>query len=571
MRTIPHNTLRTEQGAAATRQNIWQLTWQRRSLVLSALMIVIPLGQGEAFAQSTPRPGDEQSNSRVTDSAQPMPRGQPLSPAQLDQLITPIALYPDALVAQILAAATYPIQVVEADRWRQAQGNAPAEQIAAGAESRNWDPSVKALTAFPAVLVGMDWNLHWTADLGNAYYNQPQDLLDAVQAMRQKAEAADVLHSTPQQKVTHADGAITISPANPVVVYVPVYNPGAAYGEPIALYPGYSYAPAPGVSWERSARGLGGGICIVPFSRWPWGWGHWAIGWHDHAIVYNHATYFTRSTTVISYGLNRPGGPPGNFGARGAYVPQPPVNDRAASGVSRPAGDYEHLSGAYGSSNRPISGSTASPVWSAPGYPDRPSERRRASSPQASMRDGPSMSLGDDLDQSHSNPAPNAAVTARAVSDFRPMPPADWRQRSAVPDLWPVDGRISGVFGERTDPFSGEGAFHRGIDIASSYGHSVIVPADGTVVYADFMGGYGRMTEIEHGNGFATRYGHLSGFAVAEGQRVRRGDILGYVGISGRATGPHLHYEVWLHDTPVNPYPYLRITQAQFHGALAGD
>ena len=187
------------------------------------------------------------------------------------------------------------------------------------------------------------------------------------------------------------------------------------------------------------------------------------------------------------------------------------------------------------------------------------------------MRDGPSVSLGDDLDQSHSNTAPNADVTARAASDFRPMPPADWRQHSAVPDLWPVDGRISGVFGERADPFSGEGAFHRGIDIASSYGHSVIVPADGTVVYADFMGGYGRMIEIEHGNGFATRYGHLSGFAVAEGQRVRRGDILGYVGMSGRATGPHLHYEVWLHDTPVNPYPYLRITQAQFHGASAGD
>ena len=146
--------------------------------------------------------------------------------------MAPIALYPDALVAQVLAAATYPTQVVEADRWRQAQGNAPAEQIAAGAETQNWDPSVKALTAFPTVLAQMDRNLQWTTDLGNAYYNQPQDVMDAVQAMRQKAEAAGQLRSTPQQVVTNDDGAITIAPANPAVVYVPVYDPWVVYGGP---------------------------------------------------------------------------------------------------------------------------------------------------------------------------------------------------------------------------------------------------------------------------------------------------------------------------------------------------
>jgi murein DD-endopeptidase MepM/ murein hydrolase activator NlpD len=151
------------------------------------------------------------------------------------------------------------------------------------------------------------------------------------------------------------------------------------------------------------------------------------------------------------------------------------------------------------------------------------------------------------------------------------MPPAAWLRLSEEPTLWPVEGRITGAFGERIDPFNGEGAFHRGVDIASSYGHSVVVPAAGTVVYADFMSGYGRMVVIQHGHNIATRYGHLSGFAVVEGQNVRRGDILGYVGMSGRATGPHLHYEVWLRDTPVNPYNYLRTTQAQFHQATAGD
>jgi murein DD-endopeptidase MepM/ murein hydrolase activator NlpD len=188
------------------------------------------------------------------------------------------------------------------------------------------------------------------------------------------------------------------------------------------------------------------------------------------------------------------------------------------------------------------------------------------------MSDYRGVSLGAVLDQFHSNTVPNVAAAARVPADFkRPMPPADWRERSQTPNLWPVDGRITGDFGTRIDPFNGEGTFHRGIDIASSYGHSVAVAADGVVIYADSMGGYGRMIVIEHSNGFATRYGHLSEFAVVEGQSVKCGDILGYVGMSGRATGPHLHYEVWLHDTPVNPHPYLRITQAQFYRTSAGD
>jgi murein DD-endopeptidase MepM/ murein hydrolase activator NlpD len=139
----------------------------------------------------------------------------------------------------------------------------------------------------------------------------------------------------------------------------------------------------------------------------------------------------------------------------------------------------------------------------------------------------------------------------------------DWMRLAAAPTLWPVMGRITGSFGERIDPFSGEGAFHRGVDISSDIGTRVIAPADGIVRFADFMNGYGRAVMIDHGNGISTLYGHLSGFAVTPGQMVRRGDTLGYVGQSGRSTGPHLHYEVRIFNTPVNPYKYLRFSLNQ--------
>ncbi len=137
---------------------------------------------------------------------------------------------------------------------------------------------------------------------------------------------------------------------------------------------------------------------------------------------------------------------------------------------------------------------------------------------------------------------------------------ADWLRLAQAPNLWPVDGHITGAFGERIDPFNGEGAFHRGVDISTAYGQPVLAPADGVVTFASFESGYGRLIQIDHGHGFVTRYGHLASFAVIEGESVRRGQIIGYVGLSGRSTGPHLHYEVWVHNTPVNPRRFLRNT-----------
>jgi murein DD-endopeptidase MepM/ murein hydrolase activator NlpD len=148
---------------------------------------------------------------------------------------------------------------------------------------------------------------------------------------------------------------------------------------------------------------------------------------------------------------------------------------------------------------------------------------------------------------------------------------ADWIRANSAPNLWPVEGQITGSFGERIDPFNGEGAFHSGIDISAVVGSSVIAPADGVVTFADFLGGYGRAIMLDHGHGITTRYGHLSSFAVTAGQYIHRGDTIGYVGLSGRSTGPHLHYEVRINDAPVNPYKYLRLTVAHVGGLTAGE
>src|SRR6202163_3647007 len=126
------------------------------------------------------------------------------------------------------------------------------------------------------------------------------------------------------------------------------------------------------------------------------------------------------------------------------------------------------------------------------------------------------------------------------------------------PSLWPVIGHLTGTFGERMDPFSGEVAFHTGVDISSQYGDAVRVAADGVVIEADERAGYGRLVVVDHGYGLTTFYGHLSTYSVLPGQQLRRGDTIGNVGVSGRSTGPHVHYEVRINGAHVNPVRYLR-------------
>ncbi|HWG57410.1 MAG TPA: M23 family metallopeptidase [Candidatus Acidoferrales bacterium] len=152
----------------------------------------------------------------------------------------------------------------------------------------------------------------------------------------------------------------------------------------------------------------------------------------------------------------------------------------------------------------------------------------------------------------------NASLVTLSSANVRLLPGPDMVALGIVPTLWPVTGEITGHFGERLDPFSGEGAFHAGLDIASHYGDAIRATGDGVVIHAERHTGYGRLVVIDHGFGVTTWYGHMSAFNVQVGMHVKRGDVVGYEGDSGRSTGPHLHYEVRIYNTPVNPWRYLR-------------
>ncbi len=220
------------------------------------------------------------------------------SPQELQQLVAPIALYPDALVAQVLAASTYPAEIVEADRWMQSHSNLEGKELAKEVDKQPWDPSVKALTQFPSVLENMDKNLSWSSSLGDAYANQQQDVTDAVQAMRQQAHKAGHLNSNEQEKVTTQGNTIVIEPANPEVVYVPAYDPWLVYGDSIVPYPGWY--PVPGIFFAGPAISFGIGFGVGYFGGFGWGWHHWGCDWHGHRVIYNHNTYISHSRTIIN-------------------------------------------------------------------------------------------------------------------------------------------------------------------------------------------------------------------------------------------------------------------------------
>jgi hypothetical protein len=234
---------------------------------------------------------------RQSDQQQPAPLAKQ-SPQELQQLVAPIALYPDALVAQILAASTYPTEIVEADRWIQNHSKLKDDELAKEVDKQPWDPSVKALTQFPSVLENMDKNLSWTSSLGDAYANQQQDVTDAVQVMRQQARKAGHLDSNEQEKVTTQGSTIVIEPADPEVVYVPAYDPWLAYGDPIVAYPGWY--PVPGIFFAGPEISFGFGFGIGFFGGFGWGWHHWGYDWHGRSVIYDHNTYISHSRTIIN-------------------------------------------------------------------------------------------------------------------------------------------------------------------------------------------------------------------------------------------------------------------------------
>jgi hypothetical protein len=243
------------------------------------------------FAAQAPAAGTAQT--MATASAAPTPQ-------ELQQLAAPIALYPDQLVGQVLAGATYPDQVVAADQWLKQNPNLKGEQLGAAVDKQPWDPSIKALTQFPSVLDNMAKNLAWTSALGEAYYNDPQSLMNAIQALRADARNAGNLKSTPEQTVTTEGQTIEIQPANPEVVYVPEYSPGAVYGTPIPAYPDYSGWDVAGAS--LLSFGLGTAVGAA-FGNWGWGWNHWGTNWHGGNVNFNRNAYVSRSNTFANRNL----------------------------------------------------------------------------------------------------------------------------------------------------------------------------------------------------------------------------------------------------------------------------
>lgn len=357
---------------------------------------------------------------------------QPFAPDQLEQLVAPIALYPDTLVAQILAAATYPAQVVAADHWIQSQGYASPDQIAFAADAQpTWDPSVKALTAFPQVLGMMDRDLQWTTDLGNAYYNQPQDVLQTIQVLRQRAQSAGTLQNTQQEQVYDNQGYIQLAPTNPQFVYVPTYNPWYAYGAPIAPYPGFSLVSAFGAIGAVLGPGLrfGAGIALAAFAHTSFGWLGWGLNWLTSSILFHQAPYYSRSTSVAHFA---------NYGGRGGHFPSRPQpegreayarsggydrNGYAAQNYVRPNNGYSDRNSvhpnSYGAQNyaRQPERAPQNYAYNRPTAPAYGNNYARPSAPYA---------------YNYNRPQPQPAMPSRGYSQY-PNPRQTWRPAEPAP------------------------------------------------------------------------------------------------------------------------------------------
>ncbi|MCW6026055.1 DUF3300 domain-containing protein [Serratia marcescens] len=253
------------------------------------------------------------------------PAYTPLTADQLYQLVSPVALFPDKLLAQVLAGAGYPDQISAADAWlAQNRGLQPAA-LSSEADAQPWDPSVRGLVQFPDVLDQMAKNIPWTTALGRAYLNDPTDVMNAIQVMRQRAASQGTLKNTPQQRIVVAPTTryveqqpyrqrvvaapgetIVIEPSQPDTVYVPHYDPWVAYGTPVPAYPSYRYQPSGYSGGDMLAAGVisfGVGIAVASLlNQHNSGWHNWDMRWDDRRqpVVYRNAPYVSHSTTVVN-------------------------------------------------------------------------------------------------------------------------------------------------------------------------------------------------------------------------------------------------------------------------------
>jgi Protein of unknown function (DUF3300) len=283
-------------------------------------------------------------------------QGVPLTADELQQLVAPIALYPDALVAQVLASATFPDQVAEAASWLQQYSNLTGSTLMQAVDAQRWDPSVKALTQFPSVLGNLAANLTWTSSLGEAYHTQSADVMAAVQVLRAKALAAGNLKSGSQLSVVQqSPQVIVIQPVNPQVVYVPMYNPAVVYGYPYVT-PAYVAPPVAATAVVAFGVGIAVGAMMAGGS-YAWGYSSWNCGWHGSTtVVYHGGAYYGNSAWHGGYygSSGSAYGPNGSAHYSNGYNPSTGTYARGGTvsngyGSASAGQAYNPKTGAYGS------------------------------------------------------------------------------------------------------------------------------------------------------------------------------------------------------------------------------
>src|SRR5215472_13027133 len=240
------------------------------------------------------------------DSGAPQEASPKIPNDQLDSLVAPIALYPDPMLAQVLAAATYPLELIQLQQWLEKNKNLKDKELTAADQKQPWDPSVQAMAAIPDAVKLLAGDIQWTTDLGNAFLAQQSDVMEAVQRMRKKAQGTGNLKTNEQQKVEtkviENKSTIVIEQANPQVVYVPSYNPTVVYGPPVYPYPPVYYPP-PG--YYAAGMAISFGVGVAMGAMWSGGWG-WGCGWGgNNDITVNNYNNFNRNTNVS--GGNRSG------------------------------------------------------------------------------------------------------------------------------------------------------------------------------------------------------------------------------------------------------------------------
>jgi uncharacterized membrane protein YgcG len=281
--------------------------------ILSVTMSLLLFAGSPQISLGYQDPSSPQDAGTTTDSA-------PQTASQLQALVAPIALYPDALVAQVLAASTFPDQVAVAEYWMQQNKSLTGSALMQAVDKQSWDPSVKALTQFPSVLDNLSKNLSWTSSLGEAYHDQAADVMTAIQTLRAQAKEKGNLKSTPQITVVQqSPQTIVIQSANPQVVYVPQYNPAVIYGYPYVV-PSY-VAPvySTGDMVAASMLSFGAGIAVGAMMSGGccgWGYSSWNCGWHGTAVIYHGGGYYGNSAWHGGY-YN--GGYHNSYGYNNAY------------------------------------------------------------------------------------------------------------------------------------------------------------------------------------------------------------------------------------------------------------